>query len=79
MAMSRSFGGTPLTTRSSILISPSVTLSRPAIDGEQGRLTAARRSDEHHEFARLHFKVDTFQHRVRSQNFFGGVESSVRP
>jgi hypothetical protein len=31
MAMSRSFGGTPLTTRSSILISPALTVSRPAI------------------------------------------------
>jgi len=31
MAMSRSFGGTLLTTRSPILTSPSVTLSRPAM------------------------------------------------
>src|SRR5260370_8475987 len=31
MAMSRSFGGTELTTRWSILTSPSVTLSRPAM------------------------------------------------
>src|SRR3984957_8067091 len=31
MAISRSLGGTPLTTRSSILISPELTLSRPAI------------------------------------------------
>jgi hypothetical protein len=31
MAMSRSLGGTPFTTRSPILISPEVTLSRPAI------------------------------------------------
>ncbi len=31
MAISRSFGGTPLTTRSPILISPELTLSRPAI------------------------------------------------
>jgi hypothetical protein len=31
MAISRSLGGTPLTTRSPILISPELTLSRPAI------------------------------------------------
>ena len=35
--------------------------------GEQGRLSATRRSDQHHEFARLHLQVDALAARQQSR------------
>ena len=49
MAMSRSGGAKSVTSRSPIVIVPSVTSSRPAIIPQHRRLTAPRRADEHHE------------------------------
>ena len=69
MAMSRSLGATPLTTRSPILISPELTLSSPAIKASKRRLSATRRPDQHHEFARLHLKVDALQHGDGAEGF----------
>ena len=37
--------------------------------GEQSRLSAARRSDQHHEFSRFHLQVDAFQYGRRAEGF----------
>ena len=50
MAMSRSFGGTSLTTSPPITMSPPVISSSPAIMRSVVDLAAARRADQHDEF-----------------------------
>ena len=62
MAMSRSFGGTSLTSRPSIWISPSLTRLESRDHREQRRLAAAGRADEHDELARSRLEVDALQH-----------------
>jgi hypothetical protein len=62
MAMLRLDGWTPFTTRSLILMSPLVMPSSPAIMFSKRGLAAARRADEHEEFALLHGDVDLMQH-----------------
>ena len=56
--MSRSFGGTALTTRSSMEIVPPLMPSEPGDHPERGRLPAPRRPDEHDELAVLDVEVE---------------------
>ena len=58
MAMSRSFGGTSLTTRSPIRISPCGDLLEPGDHAQQRRLSAARGPDEDDELAVGDIDVD---------------------
>ena len=51
MAMSRSLGGTVLTTLPPIAISPDGDVLEPRQHAQQGGLAAARRADQHHELA----------------------------
>ena len=51
MAMSRSFGCTPITDRPPIRTSPLGCLGKPGNDVEQGRLAAAGRAEQHEELA----------------------------
>ena len=56
--MSRSFGGTLLTTRSPMRISPAGDVLQPGDHAQQGRLAAARRADQHDELAVVDGEVD---------------------
>ena len=62
MAMSRSLGGTSLTTRPPISIVPALGLLQPGDDVEQRGLAAAGGADQHGELAALDVEVDALQH-----------------
>ena len=61
--MSRSFGGTSLTTSPPIAISPSVMSSRPGDHAQRRRLAAARRPDQHDELLVGDVEIDA-AHRL---------------
>ena len=58
MARPRASGGTSLTRTPSIRTSPDRDLLEPRDHAQKRGLAAARRADEHHELAVLHFQVD---------------------
>ena len=69
MAMSRSLGGTLLTTRSPMAISPRGDAFEPGDHAQQGRFSAARRADQHDEFAIVDVDADAMQDLDRAKRF----------
>ena len=76
--MSRSRGGSPVTTRSSIRISPLVTGSSPADHPKGGRLAAAGGADEHQELARLDLEAEVVDRQHAAGEALGDVLEADR-
>ena len=67
MAMSRSFGGSVLTTRSPMAISPRGDVLEPGDHAQQRGLAAAGRADEHHELTVGDVDADAVQNLDRTE------------
>ena len=77
--MSRSFGGTLLTTRSPMRISPAGDVLQPGDHAQQGGFAAAGRADQHDEFAVVDVDVDAVHDLRRCRRTCGRRGSRPTP